>query len=106
VSYEDGRSNQRLMSKNTPTGWTFWLWWIVTSTVSWAVAFPVVDTITSPVLQGVDASMILPVSETVSEIADMAALFGVMEGVPEVIRGAVMTWLMQHSVPDPHRHLA
>jgi hypothetical protein len=36
----------------------------------------------------------------------MAALFGVMEGVPEVIRGAVMTWLMQHSVPDPHRHLA
>jgi len=81
-------------------------WWIAASTASWAVAFPVIDSITSLVLRAVDASVILPVSETASAMVGLAALYGVMGGVPEVIRGAVMVWLIRHPVPDPHQRLA
>jgi hypothetical protein len=55
----------------------------------------VVDAASSLVRHAADVSMILPVSEEVSEIVDMAALCGVMGAVPAVITGVVLTWLLR-----------
>ena len=68
---------------------------MVANTFGWTASFPVVGAVSSLVRQSVDASTILPVSEMVSEIVDMAAIFGVMGGVPAVITEIVLTWLMR-----------
>lgn len=72
-------------------------WWVVASTVGWAVGFPVVDAVSSPVRQAVNASAIPLVSEMVSDIVHIAVLFGMMGGVPAVITGIALTWLMAKS---------